>query len=423
MKKNSPIEIEILRAGTHKASDGRECSFSVEDLHQVAANYNPNNFRAPIIISHNVGNVPDKSVVDSELAHGFPTSLKVAGDRLIALCEKVSPQFKEWFKNHQLLSFSSSLYLPNSPSNPTPGKLALRHIAALGTSPPAIKGLKPLTLAEGVFPCNKSIFNLGETNDLIIDLNCPLCIGNEMETTTPITALIALLRGMRDYLIESKDLATADSILPADTLDQISINQTSDDQLQQTISMLATKIAELVNRVSRLESEEETEEPEGQAMPMTTEMETEFSELRQQLLLSQIQVKELEKGIKERDIASFVEEMKASGKLLPSQLEHREIEFSEHDKWSGNIVNFMANLDEKQLTIFKDWLKGTPKKIDYSEISGDDGLMNFGMSETRSNIKFDAQSQELDRRIRAFQLQNPALTYAEAAKQIGVFKN
>jgi hypothetical protein len=144
-------EIEIIRAGTHTSANGIVVSFDRSDLEEIAANYNPSHFQAPLIISHDTLGIPDRQLAHSEFAYGAPKALKVVGDRLRAVFDKVAPEFVRWVRDGKLLSVSSSVYLRNSPTNPTPGKLALRHIAGLGSSPPAIKGMEPLSLAELAF--------------------------------------------------------------------------------------------------------------------------------------------------------------------------------------------------------------------------------------------------------------------------------
>lgn len=408
MAKAKPIEIEILKAGTHRSSDGRECKFSVNDLAEIANSYSPERFKAPIIVSHNTSGLPDKSIIDSELAHGFPQSLKVVGDRLVALCEKVSPNFKNWFKNNQLLSFSSSLYLRDSPSNPTPGQLALRHIAALGATPPAIKGLKPLTLSEINFAAMQQ-------DEGIADFSCLQCIGGTMEP------IAALLRGMRDFLIESRDLTTADQILPTEMIDQISAVQ--NDQLLQ---MIANQVNALTERVIALETEETTEPPNTGSMDTPDEtpgnIPSEYAEqmtaLQLQLQAEKDRVATLLRQAKRSQIESFAELMKNEGRLLPAQLEIKEINFNEA-KQSLNIIDFMAGLSDEQLVFFQQWLRGTPKQINYSELTADTSPL-FVREAPKSTVLFDPKSQEIDQKIRAFQEANPTISYIEAARRLGV---
>jgi hypothetical protein len=162
----SDREIEIIRAGTHTSANGIVVTFDRRDLEEIAANYNPSHFQAPLIISHDTLGIPDRQLAHSEFAYGAPKKLKVVGDRLRAVFDKIAPEFVQWVRDGKLLSVSSSIYLRNSPTNPTPGRLALRHIAGLGSSPPAIKGMTPLSLMEvafdesegkGIILCSESV--------------------------------------------------------------------------------------------------------------------------------------------------------------------------------------------------------------------------------------------------------------------------
>jgi hypothetical protein len=163
-------EIEIIRTGTHTSANGITVSFDRTDLEEIAANYNPSHFQAPLIISHDTLGIPDRQLAHSEFAYGAPKALKVVGDRLRAVFDKVAPEFVQWVRDGKLLSVSSSVYLRNSPTNPTPGKLALRHIAGLGSSPPAIKGMEPLSLAE---------LNFDEVEDGLVTFSEPVVSHDE----------------------------------------------------------------------------------------------------------------------------------------------------------------------------------------------------------------------------------------------------
>jgi hypothetical protein len=138
----TPKTLEIFRAGTHTSGSGDRRTWTRADLQEIAATYDTERFKAPLIVSHNTDGVEDHKLPDSELAYGYPDSLKVVGDKLIGSFSKIVPQVSSWIKNGQIFAVSPSIYLPNSPANPTPGKFSLRHIALLGKSPPAVKGME-----------------------------------------------------------------------------------------------------------------------------------------------------------------------------------------------------------------------------------------------------------------------------------------
>lgn len=219
------IEIEILRAGTHTASNGVCVSFSKKDLEKIARNYNPNHFKAPLIISHNTEGILDNQLAHSELAYGYPKYLKVVGDRLKAICECVAPELKQWWKEGRLFSVSSSIYLPDSPTNPYPGEPSLRHVALLGTSPPAIKGLEAIALREpeqGILS-----FSADFSEELIVELmgrkpGTTKAVETEPDFAEPFDVSAAdLFTRIREFLISKFDTETADSVLPPDALSSL----------------------------------------------------------------------------------------------------------------------------------------------------------------------------------------------------------
>lgn len=150
-------KIEILRVGKHTASNGQAVEFTRADLEEIANSYNPALFKAALFVTptksdeghaHDTGGVADRDLFNTEFAFGYPKYLKVKGDRLIAYFERIASKFVEFVQEGQIFAVSASVYLRDSRHNPTPGFLHLRHIAGLGKSPPAIKGLAEINLAE-----------------------------------------------------------------------------------------------------------------------------------------------------------------------------------------------------------------------------------------------------------------------------------
>ena len=132
--------IEIFRAGRHTAMSGETVSFSEADLRGVARSYNPSRHEAPVVIGHPRENAP---------AFGWVKGLHVRGDKLLAAVDQLEPSFAEAVGAGRYKKVSASFYPPSSPANPTPGQYHLRHVGFLGAQPPAVKGLAPVTFAEG----------------------------------------------------------------------------------------------------------------------------------------------------------------------------------------------------------------------------------------------------------------------------------
>jgi DNA-binding phage protein len=136
--------VEIFKAGDHVARNGMQREYSAAELEQVAASYDPAVYRAPLIVEHRTNGVEDGEIHKMPWCFGVPSALKVVGDTVKAGFAKVAPEFLEWVENGNLIDVSSGLYAPDDFRNPTPGQWSLRHIAALGSQPPSVKGLKGL---------------------------------------------------------------------------------------------------------------------------------------------------------------------------------------------------------------------------------------------------------------------------------------
>lgn len=133
--------IEIGKPGKAVASNGVEFDFTPEILAELADSYDPAVFEAPLVVGHPAANDP---------AYGWAESVRwVPGSqRLLATPKDVEASFAEAVNAARFKRVSMSIYLPGSPSNPHPGKHALRHIGFLGAQAPAIKGLKPVSFAD-----------------------------------------------------------------------------------------------------------------------------------------------------------------------------------------------------------------------------------------------------------------------------------
>lgn len=132
--------IEIFRAGTHTASDGRTLSFSAAMVAGCARAYDPGVQEAPLVVGHPKENAP---------AYGWVAGLEFRDGVLLARPNQVDPDFAEMVKAGRFKKVSSAFYMPDAPNNPAPGALYLRHVGFLGAVPPAVKGLKSASFAAG----------------------------------------------------------------------------------------------------------------------------------------------------------------------------------------------------------------------------------------------------------------------------------
>lgn len=125
--------IEIFKAGSHIDSQGTARTFTLADIQGIAQGYSPSRHEAPLTLGHPQDNRP---------AYGWVRGLEAAPDgRLLMRADQLDPEFERNVRAGRYKKRSASFYPPHDPSNPTPGRWYLRHVAWLGAQAPAIKGL------------------------------------------------------------------------------------------------------------------------------------------------------------------------------------------------------------------------------------------------------------------------------------------
>jgi hypothetical protein len=126
--------IEIFRAGSFRDMAGQDHAFTAQDLDDIASSYSGAD-PAPLVVGHPKTDDP---------AYGWVDRIERDGDRLLAHSKAVDPAFAEWVAKGLFRKVSVKLHTKGSSSNPTPGKLYLKHVGFLGATAPAIPGLKPV---------------------------------------------------------------------------------------------------------------------------------------------------------------------------------------------------------------------------------------------------------------------------------------
>jgi hypothetical protein len=137
--------VHVFRAGDQTSAQGVQRNFSEKDLQQVVDNYDPSVHEAPLVIGHQGDN-------DSVPSYGWIKGFSRQGDNLYADVE-FTKTARDLVKDGHYRKVSISFYSPDSAINPFKGKWSARHLALLGASPPAVKGLEKFSFseAEGVY--------------------------------------------------------------------------------------------------------------------------------------------------------------------------------------------------------------------------------------------------------------------------------
>ncbi|WP_275789665.1 hypothetical protein [Pararhizobium gei] len=141
MKTGSYGPIEVFRAGTFSPVEGQTTTITELELQKIASSYDPETAPAPIVIGHPAMDAP---------AYGWVERLYVEGGKLKAMLKDTVAEFADMVKAKRYTRVSMSLFLPNSPANPKPGEMYIKHIGFLGAAAPAVAGLKPVEFSGGV---------------------------------------------------------------------------------------------------------------------------------------------------------------------------------------------------------------------------------------------------------------------------------
>ncbi|TAM72315.1 peptidase [bacterium] len=376
--KNAPGLIEIFRAGKHVAVDGRTLEFSAADIAQIASNYDPALSEAPMVVGHPQLNAP---------AYGWAKSLRAEGDMLYAEPHQVDAQFAALVNAGRYKKRSASIFLPDTPGNPTPGKMYLRHIGFLGAAAPAVTGLRDAQFADG---------------------------GAAVEFAMPASylgrSMVDILQRVRDWFVETQGAEKADQIIPQWQLRSLDDMSTEDDVIA------APAYAAPANAGTTLE----TDMSENQQA-------VDFAAREAGLNTRQSEIEAREKAIADRETAdrrtaavSFAAQLVTDGKLLPRHKEpvvellmafapDKPLEFAAAD---GAVKKPGAE-------VLRELLDSLPKQINYAEKSGADNAPSTAEFAAPVGTTIDAGRADIYARAKQYQAQNPNVDWLAAVRAVG----
>lgn len=372
------MSLEIFKAGTFVAENGQTYSFSEDDVRASVAAYNPETFKAPLVVGHPKTDAP---------AYGWTASLSFSEDtkKVTAIPEQVNAEFAELVNAGTYPKISASFYPPNHPSNPVPGVYYLKHVGFLGGAAPAVKGLAMASFTE-------------ETDSLItIDFSDS---GREMWWSAA-----RIFRNLRDHFLSTTNAETADKIIP--------------DYL--------VRSAEEAEFALRNQSRTGLSFSEPELNTMSQQNATaDFAEQQAALTAREQALAAKEKALadKEREqanteTASFVEGLVKEGKLLP--------------KDQAAITAVLASLDAQTTVSFaegentiekpvaqtlRDFLSAQPQLVDFAEHSADKNHVDVASFAAPANTSVSTSRMELHKKIEAHAKANN-MSYADAAIAVG----
>lgn len=329
---------QIFKPGKHTASSGAVIEFTEDMLRAAVAAYDPALHEAPIVVGHPKDNGP---------AYGWVKSLSFDDSGAVVVeAQQVDADFSEMVVAGRFKKRSASWYLPDSPTNPKPGTLYLRHVGFLGAQPPAVKGLKEVSFSE-----DEGVVEFSQTGRWAFG------------------SLADVLRNLREWLIADKGQEAADKVVPQWDLD--AVRRAADERYEPTEVQPAAmpafseeeamKIEELQAQVAKLTAERDA--------ALANAKPADFGERETALAAREAAVAEAEGKIARAGVEARVDAAIKAGRLLPAQRKQA-VDFAMGLADGEAVIDFGEGDKAKKVTqrdAYLLQLEAAPKVVHYGE--------------------------------------------------------
>lgn len=147
-------KIHIFKTGEQISSTGHKKVFTELDIQSMVDSFDLKVHEPPIRVGHEDN--------DKTPSFGWVKKLEKEGGNLYAYVQ-FTPEMEDMIKNGHYKKVSASFYSPSSEVNPKRGYYTLKHVALLGATPPAVKGLEPFSFSEELMTMTMEIeINMSE---------------------------------------------------------------------------------------------------------------------------------------------------------------------------------------------------------------------------------------------------------------------
>lgn len=372
MPKTTPPLIHVFRAGTHVTAAGEQIEFTQADLAASAAAYDPALHEAPLVIGHPKGDAP---------AYGWVKGLQADGDDLYIVPDQLNPEFAEMHRSGAFKKRSLKWYRPTDPLNPKPGVWYPQHLGFLGATPPAIKGLKPVELAQ---------------SDNLVEVEF-----SQWEDRT----IARLFRRLREWFIAQHGQEAADQVIDSYSVDALA-EEAARDKDPEVFPAPAFAEASITN-------EEILVTPEEKAA-----LEAENTRLKQQVAAAEARDKTARQAAIRTTAVQFCQALVGEGKVLPAEKDSvvgllvlaataQPVEFGEGD---GAVT-------EAPLVRLESLLKALPKRVEFAEVAKPSAAKAVEFS-APDGLGVDTERLDLHQRAVHYQAAHPGTDYVAAVKAV-----
>ncbi len=355
--------IHLARPGKYTDAHGRAVTLGADRLKSLAASYKPGTDKAPLVLGHPTEGAP---------AFGWVDTLEVdAKGDLYGNVSQVSPELSDAVKAGRYRNVSMSFYPKGSGNSPAPAAEALRHVGILGAEVPAIRGLTPLSLADG-------------DDAVTVDFGDGGRIGW--------WSVKQAVRAFRDWVIERDGVDAADKAIPTYLIDNLDTAAREAREADETSP-------------SFTDQPETPMHPEKQPVDLTAraaELDTREADVKRR----EAEIAAVDAAAADAAAIAFADGLIGKGKLAPAG---KATVVELHKRLAGDDapVSLSDGSSKPALAAFEALFEGAQPIIDLAERSKPDQSTDFKGDDP------DA----LTVRANALVKENPALSFSDAIRR------
>ena len=384
--------------------------------------FDPSTHEPPIRVGHE-----DNDKVPS---FGWVKKIEKDGGNLYAYVE-FTPEMEEMIKKGNYKKVSASFYSPASEVNPRKGHYTLKHVAMLGGTPPAVKGLEPFGFSESdgeIQSMEMEIEINFEEPVMVKDKEKEALLESEEEKEEEVPSFKEKGKGkvqdMEDEMPEEEEdelLEEEDEDEDEDFGDKKKKHSSSyaggkkmhsgeedyacDSKTKKYSEQedLTVKIQEMEARFAEIQAKEEEAK---QLQKRLEEMEAKFAEMESAKADAEARLAEEKRERRREILGQKVENLYSEGQLTegtyPQQdlfdfavgLEEGTLEFSEGQTAADKLIEILSKI---------------PAPVDFSEVASDDEPV---FAETKEEEESEMDFAE---RVEKYSIENE-ITYEEALR-------
>lgn len=381
--------VEICKAGSWVDASGQRVTITEADIAELASAYDPALQEAALVLGH---------PKDTDPQYGRLVNMRADGKALLADIEQVDPDFADTLKAGRFNRRSLAFLGRTHPSNPTPGKLYPLHLGLLGAKAPAVKGLKPVTLAA-------------VDGATVIEFAAP--------KPWVFRAIANVFQALRDHLVETEGAEKAEKVISAWAVNDLRDAAAEMDAADPPPTPAYLSSPETGDDMTTTNPDRAAAEADLQ------KREADLARREKEIADREVKLSAAETERRRSDDEAFVDGLIKEGRLRPTAKADTLALLS--SLGDAVTIELSAGDDGKPAKVtpreaFRRQLSAQPKLVELGEHDkggpAQDAVVEFA-SPAGTTVEVDPVGLEVHRKALAYQAQHPGTDYLAAAKAVG----